>query len=246
MFICYKRVKYSKGNFLGDLKITELMNPYPTVRIICRKLPPTLSEEDFCRIDFIRNYINSKVISVKYYQSDLVGDTSAPSSSTAIVTVHDQSTIQLICLNLAQQKFTMSYGEPVLAQIEYAPCQSLNIPYQQPPPQKPLPSIDEDPDFIAFSREFETSFVPPTDALLEQKDVEAEETLDASKMMYHINARMLGKSGPIKKQNNQGNPNKGGNQNKGNHNNNQGGNQDGGNQGRKSKNKGKKKRGGPR
>lgn len=166
-----------------------MQNPQiKTWRICCRKLPPTLSEDEFLKTEIIANYITNNIISVKYYPAEAIGDTSAPASSMAMISITaDDFTLKQFIDSLSQQTFKMTYCEPKTAQIEYAPCQGLSVrPSQQQYNNRQLQPIDKDPEFINFSSKFEESFVPLTDAMLDKSIVDEDDEMKA-KFNYNIN-----------------------------------------------------------
>lgn len=174
-----------------------------TWRVCARKLPPTLSEDEFLKTDLIANYIENKIISVKYYPAEAIGDTSAPASSMAIITITaDDLTFKKFTDALSQQTFKMTYCEPKTAQIELAPCQNLSVRYnqQQANNSRQMIPIDKDPEFIEFSSKFEESYTPPADAVLEKLEIDSDDQFNAENnlniMSQKLNGGKINSNGP--------------------------------------------------
>jgi hypothetical protein len=185
----FQKVKMSDQGFL--------MRPAYR-RIICRKLPPTVTEEAFKNIEFVRSLVDQCVATVQFYQADIVGDTSAPPSATAIITIFggSESFINDFTSLMAQQKFPHPLKQsPTSPQVELAPVQTLPPEPPVPPVQKQLASIDEDPDFMQFAKDFGTSYIPATDSLLSHEEILQDPVLDSANVLRALNDRLSGRSG---------------------------------------------------
>lgn len=166
-----------------------------TWRICARKLPPSLSEDEFLKTDIIANFIQKNIISVKYYPAEAIGDTSAPASSMAIITITaDDFTFKQFTDSLSKQTFKMTYCDPKPAQIEYAPCQSLSVRYnqQQVNNNRQIAPIDKDPEFIEFSSKFEESYTPQTDALPDKLELDDDDELNAERNLNIMSQKLSG------------------------------------------------------
>jgi hypothetical protein len=163
-------------------------------RVICRKLPPTVTEEAFKNIDIVRRLMEDRIATVQFYPADLIGGTAAPPSAIAIVTFFDGSDI--VVNGFARQISACTFQLPlkdarVQPQVEYAPVQIL--PPEGQPMQKQLALIDEDPEFRQFAKDYGTSHIPATDSLLSHEDIVEDAVIDSTSVVRELNDRLCGR-----------------------------------------------------
>lgn len=185
-----------------------MQNSQNTWRVCVRKLPPSLSEEEFLQTEVIANFIQKNKITVKYYPAEAIGDTSAPASSMAIITITaDNFAFKQFTDSLTKQTFKMTYCDPKPAQIEFAPCQNLAIRNAQPQGNnnRQTVPIDKDPEFIEFSSKFEDSYTPPTDALPDKSELEENDEVNAERNLNIMSQKLSGGKINSSGQNNGGN-----------------------------------------
>lgn len=181
------------------------MNFPKPFKICCRKLPPTLTKEEFCNIDLIQKYSQNNPIDIKYYPAEMVGDTAAPPTSMAMITINgDYQNTEVFLQRLSKQKFKFHTGESISPQIEAAPCQSLFIKNHPTQPKQPAP-IDNDPDFVSFCKTFEESFTPETDVNLDTL-LDDDDSIDPNKMLNQMNQKLIEKTKGNEKQQKNRNP----------------------------------------
>jgi hypothetical protein len=170
------------------------MRPLHT-RIICRKLPPTVTEDLFRNIDFVRNLVDQYIATVQFYPADLIGDTAAPPSATAIISIFGGSE-QLIAdftAQLSRQTFSHPLKPtPITPQVEFAPVQGLPSEALPQSVQKQLASIDDDPDFMQFAKDYGSSHIPATDSLLTHEEILQDPILDSTSVVRALNDRLSG------------------------------------------------------
>ena len=131
-------------------------------RIICRKLPPNITEEKFLSIDIIQKVIKENNLTVQFYTTEDIGETSAPNTSIAIISGADipKDFVQ----QLTEIKLELPFGGFAKPQVEFAP-----IHFKLPTKKytiKQVPPIDEDQEFIDFSKNYKAKTVIPTDKLI--------------------------------------------------------------------------------
>lgn len=168
------------------------------VRMICRKMSPTMTEQEFLNLDVVRRFVPS-FASCQFYTAKMIGDTAAPASSMAILTFKSSRDGQYdtFAKMMSATSLPLPFGNPQPPQIEFAPISQL-----PPPPKvqdnqgKPMASIDEDTEFMKFSQSFEEMFIPPSKDTVSQEVLAQTNTPDNSKLIYTLSARLLGKSKP--------------------------------------------------
>jgi hypothetical protein len=142
-------------------------------RIVCRRLPPTVTEEQFRSLACVKILLDADLATLQFYTADLIGDTAAPSSATAIITLFAPADARSFIAQLSALRFPHPlHPSPVAPLVELAPLQRLPQPPQGPvqPPAKPPAPIEEDPEFMQFAKDYELRHVPPTDALMSPED----------------------------------------------------------------------------
>ena len=164
-----------------------------------RKLPPTLTEQEFFRIPQIAQMkSNQKIknLQFKFYSAEMVGETAAPPSSMAMVSFScNHLTYTRLTNDLAKIKFNKpNVGSQVEYnhQIEQAPCFDLLVKPSpnQNHPQRPPPPIDNDPEFINFCKEFDSKFKLPTDQLIKPEKLNESDTVDSKKVIQSLSAKL--------------------------------------------------------
>lgn len=172
--------------------------PETTIRIICRKMSPTMTEQEFLNLDVVRHYVPS-VASCQFYSAKMIGDTAAPASSMAILNFRSSNgrIYEDFAKIMSVTQLPLPFGNPQPPQVEYAPITQL-----PPPPKvqdnqgKQMAAIDEDTEFMKFSQSFEEMFIPPSKDTVSQEVLAQTNTPDNSKLIYTLSARLLGKSKP--------------------------------------------------
>jgi hypothetical protein len=166
-------------------------------RVICRKLPPTMTEEFFRGLDFVRTLLDNNYATVQFLSAELVGPTAAPPSAAAIVTIFppcnsDSAMVPRFIAQISQHRFEHPMRPTAtLPEVEWAPLQRLPAPPSQQSQTKPPPSIDEDPEFMAFAKDYETNHIPPTDQLLSSEEVErSPDVIDGGRVVDYLNEKL--------------------------------------------------------
>jgi hypothetical protein len=168
--------------------------PVP-MRVICRKLPPTVTEEAFTSLDCVRSLIDGGLATVQFLSAEFVGPTAAPPSAAAVVTIFPPVTDGMMVIRFTQQISQQRFEHPmrpgtVLPEVEWAPLQRLPAP-PTPSPSKPPPSIDEDPEFMAFAKDYETNYVPLTDQLLSSEEIDqSPDVIDGGRVIDYLNEKL--------------------------------------------------------
>jgi hypothetical protein len=169
----------------------------PTVRrIICRKLPPTVTEDAFKSIDCVRRLLDGHSATVQFYAAELVGDTAAPPSATAIITLFEGSEglFREFVQTMSAQTFQLPFKDTrVPPQIELAPVQVL--PPEGPSLQRQLAAIDDDPEFMQFARDYGNSHIPATDSLMSHEEIIEDSEIDSTSVVRALNDRLSGRGG---------------------------------------------------
>jgi hypothetical protein len=165
------------------------------MRVICRKLPPTVTEETFTSLECVRSLLDGGLATVQFLSAEIVGPTAAPPSAAAVVTIFPPVTDGLMVIRFSQEisqqrfEYAVSRGA-VLPEVEWAPLQRLPAPPTLPSSKPPLP-IDEDPEFMAFAKDYETNYVPLTDHLLSSEEIErSPDVIDGGRVLDYLNERL--------------------------------------------------------
>ncbi|KAH0789903.1 regulator of nonsense transcripts 3B [Histomonas meleagridis] len=183
--------------------------PPRATRIICRKLPPTLSEAEFNEVDCVKMFVTQRIASVQFYSAEIIGDTSAPPSAMAIVSFYDEACAQQFITMMMQKTFLMPFGEQRPCVIEYAPMMKLPLPQQQSH-RKQLPSIEDDSEFKKFAEDYENNLIPESEKLMTVEDInKATEVIDNTKTVNSL----INQGGPSSKKKNRNRKRRGGHNN---------------------------------
>jgi hypothetical protein len=171
-------------------------------RIICRRLPPTVTEDQFRNLECVKTLLDTDLATLQFYSADLIGDTPAPSSATAIVTVFAPANASRFLAQISAQRFAHPlHPSPVAPLVEFAPLQRLPPPPQglQQPPARPPAPIEEDPEFMQFAKDYEVHHIPPTDALMSPEEFEHDGfEIDDTGVLNFLNDKME-QGGPPRK-----------------------------------------------
>jgi hypothetical protein len=142
----------------------------------------------------VRRLIELRIATIQFYPAELIGDTAAPPSSTAIVTFFDgpDSLVSDFAKQISTQTFQLPLKDAwVQPQVEYAPVQIL--PPEGQPMQKQLALIDEDPEFRQFAKDYGTSHIPATDSLLSHEEIVEDTAIDSANVVQTLNDRLSGR-----------------------------------------------------
>ena len=170
-------------------------------RVICRKLPPAVTSEIFLAVPIVQREVNEKNLILDFYQNDDIGETSAPNTSVAILTGMISNEF---IYELSQIEFDLPFGGKAKPQVELAPIQ-LSI-VKRNIPQKPLPSIDDEPEFVEFSKTYKDRTSIPSDAQIPVDELPVSPLADNSEVIRKFNIKMLGqeKAAKISKEKSRG------------------------------------------
>ena len=132
------------------------------VRICVRGLPPDVTEAQFRAIPHVQEVLNGPEGALFFYSPEEIGDTPGPARAMAIVTLpaeqsRDFSRKMMEC----KFKHPFKNDEDVTPVVEWAPFPPTLE--KNPVQQGKIASIDNDPEFVKFERDYEMSLTPPTD-----------------------------------------------------------------------------------
>jgi hypothetical protein len=177
------------------------MNSTGICRVICRRLPPTVTEEQFRSMECVRVLLETEVATLQFYSADLIGGTAAPSSATAILTIFEPNSVRWFCSAISQQRFAHPLqAAPVAPVVELAPLQQLPPLPPAHPPARPLAPIDDDAEFMQFAREYEVHHIPPTDQLVPPEEFANDGyEIDDTGVLNFLNDRMDSQETPRKR-----------------------------------------------
>lgn len=154
-------------------------------RIAIRKIPPSVTEDEFKKLKQVAKILAENRGSLQFYSAAMVGDTSAPASAFAIITLFNVAEVGMVCSELETLTFPQPYDpsgsktfHPV---IERAPIASLSVDVQVQEKTK-VADIEDDPDFAAFVKDYENGFVPETNAYVTEDQLHSEQPYDAAKI----------------------------------------------------------------
>ena len=160
------------------------------MRIICRKMPPGITEEKFMNIDIVKKAVEENQLTVQFYSYEDIGETSAPNTSVAILS--GQYIPEEFVQELTELQLELPFGGFAKPQVEYAPIQ-VAIPKNRPKITK-LPSINDDSDFIKFSRNYKSQMEIPTDKLIPVENLPKDPLANNNEVLTQFN-KALGGSG---------------------------------------------------
>jgi hypothetical protein len=153
-----------------------------------------VTEEYFRNLECVRHLLDAEFATLQFYPADLIGDTAAPSSAMAIVTIFDLSLSRIFLSQIAEQRFVHPLQpNPIQALIELAPLQRLPLVPQGSAQTalKQLAPIEEDPEFMQFAKDYDVHHVPPGDQLLSREELELiEDEIDDTGVLNYLNDRM--------------------------------------------------------
>lgn len=158
-----------------------MMEPRSLVRIAVRKIPPTVTESDFKALKPISKVLADGRGTVQFYSAEMIGTTAAPASAFAIVTLNDMESGPLIAELEAitfQQPYDTGSGKTYHPLIEFAPIKNL---FTNTQVKTKVADIDDDPEFVAFAKNYETGFIPATDAYVSSEEINTP-AYDAAKL----------------------------------------------------------------
>lgn len=152
------------------------------VRIAVRKIPPSVTEEEFRALKPITKIL-SRGGSVQFYPAEIVGQTAAPASAFAVVTLSESelggALTELEGITF-QQPYDTSSNKTYHPVVELAPIKVLST-ISQIQEKARVADIDDDPEFVAFAKNYETGFIPETDAVISAEEMNEPE-YDAEKL----------------------------------------------------------------
>ena len=161
----------------------------PFMRIICRKLPPGITEEKFLNIDVVKKGVEANHLTVQFYTYEDVGETSAPNTSVAILT--GEHIPEQFVLELTELQLELPFGGFAKPQVEFAP---MHVRFETKQPNiKPLPPIDEDPEFVEFSKNYKSKMEIPTDKLIPVNKLPKGPLADNNQVIDQFNKALGGK-----------------------------------------------------
>ena len=156
--------------------------------VVVRKLPFEMTKTQFMEIADISKVLESPGTEVRFYTPEDIGDTSAVPTSTAYVSFTDQNTAKIFEVRMANTKISKENGKFYYPPIERSPYELKTSTERHEQPVKA--SIEEDPDFIQFKKEFTANH-----ANIDSKDYpELPELVkeDRTEMLSRLKSRALG------------------------------------------------------
>ena len=166
----------------------------PFTRIILRKMPPNMTEDKFKCIPLIQEGIKNYKLNIDFYTTDDIGETSAPNTSIAIIGAGNLPVDYV--KQLAELKMELPFGGYAKPQIGFAPI-LMNIKSKDVKPRN-LPSIDNDKEFIEFSKNYKEKMEIPTDAMISVQNLPKNPLNDNSELLKQFNISLLGYEGSKK------------------------------------------------
>lgn len=179
--------------FCLQIAMNEKRKP---VRIVCRKLPPTMTEDDFRNIDCVRAFLDEGKMTLRFYPEYVFGETAAPPSATAVATFPQKSHANQFAAAMAEKTFEAPFTERVHIAVELAPLQSRMGNMRQP--VKQLPSIDEDSEFQKFAAAYEAGLQQSEGRIMTVEELEkSAQCIDNEEMVREFSERINAK--PVEK-----------------------------------------------
>lgn len=177
-----------------------MLDKSSALQLVCRKLPPSMTESEFSKIDCVQKFVSEKKAKIRFYPENIIGETAAPPSSTAIISFDDVNDVNIFLLMMSEKVFTTPFGEEKHFSIEVSPIQK-KLEERNRQQSRQLPSIDEDPDFQRFVKEYESSLNPADDMMISiDKINENKQTIDNSNLIEMLSSK-VGMNNKHKKKN---------------------------------------------
>lgn len=127
------------------------------LRVAVRKIPPSVTEEEFKGMTPIANILAEKRGSVQFYSAKMVGKTAGPAFAFAIVTLEDGDADSLISelenITFLSHEAGSKQCHPV---IERAPIKVLPTSTNG---KAKIIDIDNNPDFVEFAQKYASGSV---------------------------------------------------------------------------------------
>lgn len=139
----------------GSLIMSQL------VRVCVRRLPPDVTEKSFRELHPVREVLGLEGSELCFYSPEQIGETSAPLSAMAMVVLPAERA-QAFYDGMKAVRFTLPFsnGGKAGCVVEWAP---MYRPLGKAAPTGKVAEIDNDPDFVAFTKSFDMSYTPATD-----------------------------------------------------------------------------------
>lgn len=156
--VCFLMGLRGGSTFEGGLSVPgfKMSKTEFAPRLCLRKIPMSVTEEEFLTIPCIARAIRDGGARVDFYSAELVGETSAVPSSTALVTFKNEKELDQFRPEFERIEFNT---QPIYRpQVEYAPIRT--IPQTTTHMQRSLPSIDEEQEFMEFKAKLEETTTP--------------------------------------------------------------------------------------
>lgn len=131
------------------------------VRVCVRRLPPDVTEKSFRELPPVRDVLGLEGSELCFYSPEQIGDTSAPLSAMAMIVLPAERA-QAFYDGMKAVRFTLPFsnGGKAGCVVEWAP---MYRPLGKAAPTGKVAEIDNDPDFVAFTKSFDMSYTPATD-----------------------------------------------------------------------------------
>lgn len=128
-----------------------------------RGLPPDVTEAQFRAIPHVQKVLNDPDSALFFYTPEAIGDTPGPALAMAIVSM-PQKQCREFYDKMKECKFQhpFKHGEEVRPVVELAPFPQPQQ-AKKPVQQGKIASIDDDPEFVKFAKDYEMSLTPATD-----------------------------------------------------------------------------------
>ncbi|EAY19405.1 hypothetical protein TVAG_101230 [Trichomonas vaginalis G3] len=148
-------------------------------------MPPAVDYNLLVSQPAVKRFIDERQATLEVYSSDIVGDTSAPCTTFAIIS--GSNFPQEMVEGLSNLTFDLPFGGQVHPQVEFAPITSKVDRNKRV--NKNLPSIEADPEFTAFAASYKEKMKIPTDKLFDLEKVEDVQESNSKAIIKQFNIK---------------------------------------------------------